>query len=75
MGTQTLNGYCDSTSASDTVSHYTLSDKLKATYVNPYVINWILDFLSQRKQKVVVDGITTEIIERRPWPHHVLPSS
>ena len=65
----------DFSKASDTVSHYTLFDKLKATYINPYVINWILDFLSQRKQRVVVDGITTEIIERRPWPHLVLPSS
>ena len=48
--------------AYDTVSHYILSEKLKATDINPYVINWILDFLSQRKQRVVVDGITTEFI-------------
>ena len=48
--------------AFDTVSHYILSEKLKATDVNPYLINWILDFLSQRKQRVVVDGITTEFL-------------
>ena len=47
----------------DFVSHYIFSDKLKATDINPYVINWILDFLSQRKQRVVVDGITTEFMD------------
>ena len=53
----------DFSKAFDTVSHYILSDKLKATDINPYVINWILDFLSQRKQRVVVDGITIEFID------------
>ena len=53
----------DLSKAFDTVSHYILSDKLKATDINPYVINWILDFLSQRKQRVVVDGLTTEFID------------
>ena len=53
----------DFSKAFDTVSHYILSDKLKATNINPYVINWILDFLSQRKQRVVVDGITSEFID------------
>ena len=53
----------DFSKAFDTVSHYILSDKPKATDINPYVINWILDFLSQRKQRVVVDGITTEFID------------
>ena len=53
----------DFSKAFDTVSHYILSDKLKATDINPYVISWILDFLSQRKQRVVVDGITTEFID------------
>ena len=49
--------------AFDTVSQYILSDKLKATDINPSVINWILDLLSQRKHRVVVDGITTEFID------------
>ena len=71
----------DFSKAFDTVSHYILSDKLKATDINRYEINWILDFLSQRKQRVVVDGITSEFIDidrlRRasrncPWPHLVL---
>ena len=49
--------------AFDIVPHYILSDKLKATDINPYVINQILDFFNQRKQRVVVDGITTEFID------------
>ena len=53
----------DFSKAFNTVSHYILSDKLKATDINSYVINWILAFLSQRKQRVVVDGITTEFID------------
>ena len=47
--------------AFDYVSHYILSEKLKALKVNPYIINWIIDFLSDRSQRVTVDGITTEL--------------
>ena len=53
----------DFSKAFDTVPHCILSDKLKTTDINPYVINWILDFLNQRKQRVVVDGITTEFVD------------
>ena len=53
----------DFSKAFDPVSHYILSGKLKATDINPFVINLILEFLSQRKQRVVVDGITTEFID------------
>ena len=28
--------------------------------INPYVINWIVSFLSNRKQRVVLDGFVTE---------------
>ena len=53
----------DFSKALHTVPLYILTDKLKATDINPYVINWILDFLNQRKQRVVVDGITTEFVD------------
>ena len=53
----------DFSKAFDTVPHYILSEKLKATDINPYVINWILDFLNQRIQRVVVEGITTEFVD------------
>ena len=64
----------DFSKAFDTVSHCILSDKLKATDTNPYVINWVLDFLSQRKRRVVVDGITTEFIDiNRSVPQGTVP--
>ena len=46
--------------AFDTVLRYIFSDKLKATDINPHVINWILHFFNQRKQGVAVGSITTE---------------
>ena len=30
--------------------------------VNPYIINWIISFLNNRKQRVVVDGLTMEFV-------------
>ena len=48
--------------AFDHVSHYILSEKIKALNVNPYIINWIIDFLSDRRQRVIVDGKTTEYV-------------
>ena len=46
----------------DTVPHEIICEKLKATDLNPYIINWIIHFLSNRKQRVVVDGIETEYV-------------
>ncbi len=41
----------DFSKAFDTVPHDILCEKLKQTNLNPYVINWILDFLTNRKQR------------------------
>ena len=30
--------------------------------INPYVVNWIISFLEDRKQRVVGDGIVTEYL-------------
>ena len=30
--------------------------------INPYVVNWIVIFLEDRKQRVVNDGIVTEYL-------------
>ncbi|KAL9978633.1 hypothetical protein ACROYT_G016170 [Oculina patagonica] len=38
-------------------------EKLKATNVNPYIINWIISFLGNRKQRVVVDGKITDYVD------------
>ena len=49
--------------AFDTVSHRIVCNKVKDLDINPYVINWLIDFLSNRKQKVAVDGNRTEFLE------------
>jgi sarcosine oxidase/L-pipecolate oxidase len=51
----------DFTKAFDTVPHDILCNKLKTLPINPYIINWI-DFLTNRHQQVVVDGIKTEYL-------------
>lgn len=42
--------------AFDTLSHKIVSEKLRSTNLNPYIINSIISFLGNRKQIVVVDG-------------------
>ena len=53
----------DLSKAFDSVPHDIICEKLKATNLNPYVINWIIDFLIDRKQRVVVDGLETEYVD------------
>ena len=45
--------------AFDTVSHKIVCEKLKSINLNPYIINWIINFLGNRKHRVVVDGNIT----------------
>ena len=35
---------------------------MKQVNINPYVINWLISFLDHRKQRVVVDGYSTEYV-------------
>ena len=44
--------------AFDSVPHDVVSNKLKPLDINPYITN----FLDSRKQRVVVDGVTTEFL-------------
>ena len=44
----------------DSVSHNILCSKLKQVNINPYIINWLISFFDQRKQRVVVDGYRTK---------------
>ena len=46
--------------AFDSVSHNILCSKLRQVNINPYIINWLISFLDQRMQRVVVDGYSTE---------------
>ncbi|CAB4043921.1 Hypothetical predicted protein, partial [Paramuricea clavata] len=49
--------------AFDSLSHKIICEKLKSLKINPYVANWIISFLANRKQKVVVDGIETMYVD------------
>ena len=53
----------DFSKAFDFVSHQILCNKLKLYNINPYVINRMINFLSNRKLRVVVDGVTTKLVE------------
>ena len=56
--------------AFDSVPHDIVTAKLKQTNFNPYIINWIISFLKNRKQRVVVDGIITEYVDiNKGVPH------
>ena len=54
--------FFDFSKAFDTVPHDVVCNKLKALDINPYITNWIINFLYSRKQRVVVDGVTTEFL-------------
>ena len=43
----------DFSKAFDSVSHQILAEKLKSLPLNPYIINWWLGFLRDRKQRVI----------------------
>jgi retron-type reverse transcriptase len=53
----------DFSKAFDSVPHDIITEKLKQTNLNPYVINLIIRFLTNRKQRVVVDGIITGYVD------------
>ena len=52
----------DFSKAFDTVPHEILCNKLKELPISPYIINWIIDFLTSRYQRVVIDGIKTDYL-------------
>ena len=50
----------DFSKAFDSVSHKLVTDKLKVVpYINPHIVNWVIDFFRDRQQRVCVDNIIT----------------
>jgi hypothetical protein len=54
--------FLDFKKAFDKVPHNKLILKLQSCGLNLKMVNWIRDFLSDRKQKVVIDGISSDIV-------------
>ena len=46
--------------AFDTVPHYRLLHKLKPMGINKNTFLWIKDLLSERRQRVVINGVTSQ---------------
>ena len=47
----------DFSKAFDSVNHYLLANKLKNIPLNPYIVNWWLNFLQDRMQRVVYNNV------------------
>ena len=52
----------DFSKACDSVPHDIVCRKLRNFEINPYIHNWIVNFLMGRQQRVVVDGISTSYL-------------
>ena len=52
----------DFSKAFDRVPYAIVCNKLMSLNMNPYVINWIVSFLSNRKERIVVDGFVTKFV-------------
>ena len=62
----------DFSKAFDSVSHKLLAEKLKSLPLNPYIINWWLGFLRDRKQRVIF-GSTKAQPRVVFTSHHFIP--
>ena len=54
--------FFDIRKAFDSVSHELLLSKLARIQVNPFIIEWIRSYLTNRSQKVVVDGEESSVL-------------
>ena len=53
----------DFSKAFDSVSHRIVIDKLRTVAdINPYIVNWVIDFMKDRKQRVCVDNIVAPFL-------------
>ena len=54
--------FFDLRKAFDSVPHRVLLDKLKNLQLSDHILKWICDFLTDRKQRVVVNGEISETL-------------
>ena len=47
----------DFSKAFENVKHSLVGEKLKALHLNPYLVNWYLSFLMDRKQRLIFKGV------------------
>lgn len=52
--------FFDFRKAFDSVPHRALMNKLEDLQLNRYILNWIQDYLTERRQRVVVNGSTSD---------------
>ena len=53
----------DFSKAFDSVPHDIVGEKMRATNINPFIINWTISFLRNRQQRVVCGGETTGYLD------------
>lgn len=63
LGGQTDCIFLDFSKAFDTVSHPLLLEKLRIFNIDERIFNWIENYLSQRRQCVVLNGTKSEFLE------------
>ena len=54
--------FFDLKKAFDAIPHRALLDILRDLHLNEFILKWICDYLTQRKQRVVVNGQTSETL-------------
>ena len=52
--------FIDFTKAFDTILHTCLIRKLQSVCISDISLNWYMDFLSQRQQRVVINGAASD---------------
>ncbi len=61
-GKETCSVFFDLSKAFDSVPHFPLLDKLKQIGFNPFVTKWIENYLSERFQLFVLDGVESSLL-------------
>ena len=73
QGSEVCVVFFDVSKAFDKVPHLPLIQQLQELYVDPYLIRWLIDYLSNRYQFVAVDGETSKqlsVVSYRKFYEH-----